>query len=53
MAARPRSLGWGRGSHPNDIEVADHGRRVMVRDTNDRTGAVPRFNTAAWRRFAD
>ncbi|MGH3185795.1 MAG: hypothetical protein ACRDPY_02420 [Streptosporangiaceae bacterium] len=25
----------------------------MVRDTNDRTGAVPRFNTAAWRRFAD
>ena len=35
------------------IEVADHDRRVMVRDTNDRTGPVLWFTSAAWRRFAD
>ena len=35
------------------IEVADQAARVLVRDTQDRTGPVLRFTPAAWRRFAD
>jgi hypothetical protein len=35
------------------IEVAGHGRRVLVRDTQDRSGPVLRFSSAAWLRFAD
>ena len=36
----------------NCVEVAGHGRRVLVRDTQDRPGPVLRFSPAAWRRFA-
>ena len=38
----------------NCVEVAAHGRRVLVRDTNQAgTGTVLRFSAQAWRRFAD
>ncbi len=33
------------------LEAADHERRVLVRDTQDRAGPVLRFGPAAWRRF--
>jgi Domain of unknown function (DUF397) len=37
----------------NCVEVGERNTRVMVRDTNDRTGPVLRFTPTAWRRFAD
>jgi hypothetical protein len=41
------------GSNGGDcIEVADHGSRLLVRDTKDRTGPVLTVTPAAWRRFA-
>jgi len=40
------------GGQGNCVEVADHGKGVLVRDTKDRTGPVLRFSPAAWRRFA-
>lgn len=51
-------MNWRKSSYSgqgggNCIEVADHGSRVMVRDTKDRTGPMLRFSSAAWRRFAD
>lgn len=30
------------------VELADHGRSVLVRDTQDRSGPVLRFGPAAW-----
>jgi hypothetical protein len=33
------------------VEAADHGDRVLVRDTQDRTGPVLRLSADAWRRF--
>ena len=36
----------------NCVEVVA-GRRVLVRDSQDRAGTVVRFSPAAWRRFAD
>ena len=36
----------------NCVEVADQAARVLVRDTQDRTGSVLRFSPDAWRRFA-
>jgi hypothetical protein len=41
------------GSSGNCVEVADHGSRVLVRDTKDRAGVMLRFTPEAWRRFAD
>jgi hypothetical protein len=35
------------------VEVADHGSRVLVRDTQDRQGSTLAFSPATWRRFAD
>ena len=35
------------------VEVADHARRVLVRDTKDRNGPMLRFAPAVWHRFAD
>lgn len=40
------------GNGGNCIEVANHGSRVLVRDTKDRQGPVLRFSPAAWRKFA-
>jgi hypothetical protein len=37
----------------NCVEVADHGGRVVVRDTKDQTGLVLRFSLSTWRAFAD
>jgi Domain of unknown function (DUF397) len=34
------------------VEVGGSARRVLVRDTKDRTGPMLRFTPAAWRRFA-
>jgi hypothetical protein len=47
-------LNWRKSSHSGGnggscIEVADHGNRVLVRDTKDRTGPVLRLSPAAWR----
>lgn len=36
----------------NCVEVGDDESRVMVRDTQDKAGAVLRFSPDAWRRFA-
>lgn len=36
----------------NCVEVADHGGRMLVRDTKDRQGPVLTFSAEAWRRFA-
>ena len=41
------------GGQGNCIEVGDHGSRVLVRDTQDRTGPVLQFTPGAWSRFAD
>jgi hypothetical protein len=37
----------------NCVEIADHGSRVLVRDTKDRTGPMLRFTSDAWVKFAD
>jgi hypothetical protein len=51
-------LNWRKSSHSGGnggscVEAADHGNRVLVRDTKDRTGLMLRFTPAAWRRFAE
>jgi Domain of unknown function (DUF397) len=51
-------LTWRKTSHSSNggaecVEVVDHGHRVLVRDTKDRTGPMLRFTPGAWRRFAD
>ncbi len=51
-------LRWRKSSYSgngggNCVEVGDDTRRVLVRDTQDRTGPVLRFAPDAWRRFAD
>jgi Domain of unknown function (DUF397) len=35
------------------VEVANHGNRVLVRDTQNRSGPILGFSSAAWRKFAD
>ena len=50
-------LRWRKSSYSgngggNCVEVATGGR-VLVRDSQDRSGTVLRFPPAAWRRFAD
>jgi hypothetical protein len=40
------------GNGGNCVEIGDDVRRVLVRDTQDRTGPVLRFTVDAWRRFA-
>jgi hypothetical protein len=50
-------MNWRKSSYSgqsggNCVEVADHGNRVMVRDTKNRDGIVLRFTADAWRRFA-
>jgi hypothetical protein len=49
---------WRKSSYSGDggsncVEVADSGRRVLVRDTKQAaTGPVLEFSPAAWRSFA-
>jgi hypothetical protein len=55
---RLASLRWRKSTYSGSngggcIEVADHYDRVLVRDTQDRSGPALRFGTAAWRRFTD
>jgi hypothetical protein len=50
-------MNWRKSSYSgqsggNCIEVADSGNRVLVRDTNDRNGAMLRLTPDAWCRFA-
>jgi hypothetical protein len=51
--------GWRTSSYSgsqggNCLQVARHGRRVLVRDTKQAgAGPVLRFSAQAWRRFAD
>lgn len=50
------SLKWIKSTYSaqgNCIEVADQDGRVLVRDTQDRTGPALAFSAASWRRFAD
>jgi hypothetical protein len=52
------SLNWRKASYSaanggGCVEAADNGNRVLVRDTQDRSGPVLRFSAIAWRRFAD
>jgi hypothetical protein len=48
---------WRKSSYSDNggecVEVGGDTRRVLVRDTQDRTGPVLRLSPAAWRRFAD
>jgi Domain of unknown function (DUF397) len=49
-----RKSSYSGGSGGNCVEVADHDRHVMVRDTKQNaTGPTLRFTPAAWRRFAE
>jgi len=48
---------WRKSSYSDNggecVEVADDTRRVLVRDTKNRTGPMLSLTTEAWRRFAD
>jgi hypothetical protein len=51
-------MNWRTSSYSGDnsgncAEVASQEDRVLIRDTQDRTGPVLRFSPGAWRRFAD
>jgi hypothetical protein len=41
------------GNGGNCVEVSHHGSRVLVRDTEDKSGPVLRFSPDTWRKFAD
>jgi Domain of unknown function (DUF397) len=50
------SLRWiksSRSAQGNCVEVAGHSSRVLVRDTQDRSGSVLQFSPTAWRWFAE
>jgi hypothetical protein len=51
------ALNWRKASYSASnggcVEVADHDSRVLVRDTQDRTGPALKLTPDAWRRFAD
>ena len=55
---RLASLRWRKSTYSGSngggcLEAASHDSRVLIRDTQDRTGPVLRFVPAAWRRFTD
>jgi Domain of unknown function (DUF397) len=37
----------------NCIEVAGHGSRVLIRDTQDRKGSMLTVSPSAWQRFVE
>ena len=54
----PASLRWRKSTHSGSngggcVETASHDGRVLVRDTQDRTGPILPFGPAAWRQFTD
>ena len=46
-----RKVSYSSNGGANCVEVADHGKGVFVRDTQDRTGPVLRVSPDAWRTF--
>jgi Domain of unknown function (DUF397) len=50
---RWRKSSYSGGQGGNCVEVADHGNRVLVRDTKNSTSTTLRFTPDAWRRFAN
>lgn len=48
-----RKSTYSSGNGGECVEVADHAKSVLVRDTQDRSGPVLQFPPGAWRRFAD
>jgi Domain of unknown function (DUF397) len=51
-------MNWRKSKYSSDnggncVEVADSGNRVLIRDTQNRDGAILRFTADAWRKFAD
>ena len=55
---RLASLRWRKSTHSGSngggcIEAASHDSRVLIRDTQDRSGPVLWFGPAAWRQFTD
>lgn len=51
-------LNWRTASYSSNgggecVEVADHADRVLVRDTQARSGPVLRFRPAAWHTFVE
>jgi Domain of unknown function (DUF397) len=51
-------MNWRKSSYSgsnsgNCAEIANQENRVLVRDTQDRTGPVLRFDPAAWQKFTD
>lgn len=47
-----RKSSYSGGNGGNCVEVGETERAVVVRDTQDRAGAVLAFGPDAWRRFA-
>jgi hypothetical protein len=48
-----RKASYSAGNGGGCVEVGNDPRRVLVRDTQDRTGPVIKFSPGAWRRFAE
>jgi hypothetical protein len=48
-----RKASYSAGNGGGCVEVGNSTRRVLVRDTQDRTGPVLKFSLDTWRRFAD
>jgi hypothetical protein len=48
-----RKASYSSNGGANCIEVADNNSRVLVRDTQDKTGPMLRFTPNAWRRLLD
>jgi hypothetical protein len=48
-----RKASYSAGNGGGCVEVGNQTRRVLVRDTRDRTGPVLGFSSGAWRRFAE
>jgi hypothetical protein len=47
-----RTASYSSNGGGNCVEVADHEERVLVRDTQARSGPVLWFSPTAWRTFA-
>jgi hypothetical protein len=48
-----RKASYSAGNGGGCVEVGNDPRRVLVRDTQDRTGPVIKISPGAWRRFAE
>ena len=48
-----RKASYSAGNGGGCVEVGNDTRRVVVRDTQDRTGPVLKFSPGVWRRFAE